>query len=96
MFCRRFIYMKFRTIMWIITAAVAIVAMAAACGKEEPEKKPDGGNTPKDVLSAPELTVTANENSISFSWTAGTIENSKLDVAYTLYVGSQSGEFVAQ
>ena len=74
-----------------LLAAVAIVAMAAACGKEEPEKKPDGGNTPKDVLSAPELTVTANENSISFSWTAGTIENSKLDVAYTLYVG-KAGE----
>ena len=74
-----------------LLAAVAIVAMAAACGKEEPAKKPDGGKTPKDVLSAPELTVTANENSISFSWTSGTIENSKLDVAYTLYVG-KAGE----
>ena len=71
-------------------AASAIVAAAAACAPETPETpgdKPQGDTPATDVLSAPELTVTASEGSIAFTWTSGTIENSELEVDYTLYVG---------
>ena len=68
-------------------AAAAIVATAAGCNTPvEPEPQPSN-----DVLSAPELTVTATEGSVAFVWTSGTIENSELNVDYTLYVG-KAGE----
>ena len=59
-------------------AAAAIFATAAGCTPDKPvEEQPD--DTPvNDVLSAPELTATASEGTISFTWTSGTIENSDL------------------
>ena len=54
-------------------AATAIFATAAGCAPENPDGT--NGEEPKnDVLSAPELTVTAGEGSIAFTWTSGTIE----------------------
>ena len=73
-------------------AAAAIVATAAGCAPETPEEGPQGNNPQEDVLSAPELTATASEGSIAFTWTSGTIEGSKLDVSYTLYVGKAGSD----
>ena len=73
-------------------AAAAIVATAAGCAPENPDNGPQGETPEKDILSAPELTATAGEGSISFTWTSGTIENSKLDVDYTLYVGKAGSD----
>ena len=72
-------------------AAAAIVATAAGCAPEDPENGQQDNTETKDVLSAPELTATASEGALAFSWTSGTIENSKLEVDYTLYV-SKAGE----
>ena len=73
-------------------AAAAMIATAAGCTPEKPiEEQPD--DTPvNDVLSAPELTATASEGTISFTWTSGTIENSRLEVNYTLYVGKAGSD----
>lgn len=73
-------------------AAAAIVATAAGCTPQDPEDNQQGNTPTTDVLSAPELTATAGEGSISFTWTSGTIENSKLDVDYTLYVGKAGSD----
>ena len=73
-------------------AAAAIVASAAGCTPQDPEDDQQGNTPTTDVLSAPELTATASEGSISFTWTSGTIENSKLDVDYTLYVGKAGSD----
>lgn len=73
-------------------AAAAIVATAAGCTPQDPEDDQQGNTPITDVLSAPELTATASEGSISFTWTSGTIENSKLDVDYTLYVGKAGSD----
>lgn len=74
-------------------AAAAIVATAAGCTPEDPDKGQQGETPKNDVLSAPELTATVGEGSISFSWTSGTIEGSELEVEYVLYV-NKSGEDV--
>ena len=66
-------------------AAAALFATAAGCTPETPET--NGDKHKEDVLSAPELTATPSEGSLAFTWTSGTIENSKLEVSYTLYVG---------
>ena len=73
-------------------AAAAIVASAAGCTPQDPEDDQQGNTPTTDVLSAPELTAAASEGSISFTWTSGTIENSKLDVDYTLYVGKAGSD----
>lgn len=73
-------------------AAAAIVATAASCAPETPEEGQQGNDPKEDVLSAPELTATASEGSIAFTWTSGTIEGSKLDVNYTLYVGKAGSD----
>ena len=73
-------------------AAAAIVATAAGCAPETPEEGPQVNDPKEDVLSAPELTVTASEGSIAFTWTSGTIEESKLSVNYTLYVGKAGSD----
>lgn len=73
-------------------AAAAIVATAAGCTPETPDDGQQGQTPDKDILSAPELTATASEGSLSFTWTSGTIENSELDVDYTLYVGKAGSD----
>lgn len=73
-------------------AAAAIVATAAGCAPENPQEGPQGNDPKEDVLSAPELTATASEGSIAFTWTSGTIEGSELDVNYTLYVGKAGSD----
>ena len=72
-------------------AAAAIVATAAGCAPEDPENGQQGNTDTQDTLSAPELTATASEGALTFTWTSGTIENSELEVDYTLYVG-KAGE----
>ena len=73
-------------------AAAAIVATAAGCAPETPQEGTQGNDPKEDVLSAPELTATASEGSIAFTWTSGTIEGSKLNVNYTLYVGKAGSD----
>lgn len=73
-------------------AAAAIVATAAGCTPEDPDKGQQGETPKNDVLSAPELTATVGEGSISFSWTSGTLEGSELEVEYTLYVGKAGSD----
>ena len=73
-------------------AAAAIVATAAGCAPENPQEGTQGNDPKEDVLSAPELTATASEGSIAFTWTSGTIEGSKLNVNYTLYVGKAGSD----
>lgn len=67
-------------------AFTAIVAVAAGCTEKEPEQTPD--DTPAtDELTAPSLQASADGESMTFTWTSGTGENSQLDASYTLYVG---------
>lgn len=73
-------------------AVTAIVALAAGCTKETPED--NQGQTPPeaDELSAPTVSATVSDEAIAFSWTTGTIEDSALEVQYTLYVGKEGDD----
>ena len=76
-------------------ATAAIFAIVAGCTPETPETPEDHPQeeTPDtEVLSAPELTVTTGESTLSFTWTSAIKEDSEAAVEYALYVGTAGSD----